>query len=194
MLYTDVKGGFAMLKNVKFLYSVIAVLLAVCILCGIHIMVDNRMMLERKAHYVNTLCAQTEGVHEWIKTALDENDPSVSLGSAKVCLDALTDTAHVASFYRFEYNELLNVKIFFGGASDFYYNLRHVGERFDEILKNLSEDPVLSEEDRAYLEEAEKAFGAFMEKLETDGVINPDAIKSDTYLSYACMELSDIAR
>ncbi|MBQ7937863.1 MAG: hypothetical protein IJ283_05145 [Oscillospiraceae bacterium] len=183
-----------MLKNVKFLYSVIAVLLAVCILCGIHIMVDNRMMLERKAHYVNTLCAQTEGVHEWIKTALDENDPSVSLGSAKVCLDALTDTAHVASFYRFEYNELLNVKIFFGGASDFYYNLRHVGERFDEILKNLSEDPVLSEEDRAYLEEAEKAFGAFMEKLETDGVINPDAIKSDTYLSYACMELSDIAR
>ena len=52
----------------------------------------------------------------------------------------------------------------------------------------------MSEEDRAYLEEAEKAFGAFMEKLETDGVINPDAIKSDTYLSYACMELSDIAR
>jgi len=41
-----------MLKNVKFLYGIIAVLLVICVLCGIHISTDRAMMYENRYFFL----------------------------------------------------------------------------------------------------------------------------------------------
>lgn len=187
-----------MLKNVKFLYSVIAVLLVICVLMGSHIYIERNIMYEKRAHYVYTVVAQTEGVCGWLSSSLEENISAEEIHSAvsnaKNYLEALIDTAHFATYYSFYYNELLTEKNYFGGASQFYQDLIHINDKLDLILKNLSEKSALSESDRNYLIEAEKAFNSFFNKLEADGVINVETFQSDTYLTYACMELYDIAK
>ena len=84
-----------MLKNVKFLYGIIAVLLAVCILCISHIAIDRKLMYEQRTRFVTTLSARTEGVYEWIVTLLDENAqdyrPDVSLASGKLYLEGIVE-------------------------------------------------------------------------------------------------------
>ena len=178
-----------MLKNTKFLYSVIALLLIVCILFGIHIAKERSLMYERREHYVATFSAQTEGVLEWIRASLESDDPeekSVSLSSAQNYLELLIDIAYVGTYYSFNYNTLLTEKTFFGGAGMFYYDLTVINDRLTAIRNDFSENEVLSEDDIEYLECAEEAFAYLFERLETDGVINEQAIKSDTYLSNAC--------
>ncbi|MBR3953393.1 MAG: hypothetical protein IKJ82_07315 [Oscillospiraceae bacterium] len=178
-----------MLKNTKFLYAVIAFFLVVCVLCGIHIAKERSLMYEKRTHYVQTFSAQTEGVLEWIRSALesdDANDISNSLAAAQNHLDSLIDIAYVGTYYSFHYNTLLTEKTFFGSAGMFYYDLMVIDERFGEIQNRLSENKTLSEEDIEYLEYAEEAFTYLFERIETNGIINENAIKSDTYLSSAC--------
>lgn len=178
-----------MLKNVKFLQCAAAVLLVVCVLMGIHIVKDRSLMYKEREHYVSTFSAQTEGVLEWIQSALESDDPkeiSASLSNAQNYLESLTDTAYAGTYYSICYNTLLTEKTFFSGAGMFYHDLMVISGRFTEILENLSENNAISEEDTEYLEYAEEAFSYLFERLETDGVINKQAIKSDTYLSNAC--------
>ncbi len=178
-----------MLKNTKFLYSIITLLLATCILLGIHITKERSLIYEKRMHYVTTFSAQTEGVLEWIRTALESDDSdeiSVSLASAQNYLEALIDTAYVGTYYSFHYNTFLTEKTFFGGAGMFYYDLTVISDRFTIIRNNFSENKKLSGKDIEYLKYAEEAFAYLFERIETDGVINEQAIKNDIYLSNTC--------
>lgn len=176
-----------MLKNVKFLQCTAAILLVVCVFMGIHIAKDRAMMYENRAYFVTELSAKTEGVLGWITSSLEAENPddiSSSLSHAKIYLESLTEISSLGIRGVFKYNTLLTEKSFFIGM--FYYDLRDISIRFDEIQQNLSENGRLIEEDFAYLKAAEEAFSYLFERLETDGVINEQAIKSDTYLSNAC--------
>ena len=181
-----------MLKNVKFLYGIIAVLLAVCILCISHIAIDRKLMYEQRTRFVTTLSARTEGVYEWIVTLLDENAqdyrPDVSLASGKLYLEGIVEITDFISASPLYYNDLFTKKVYFGGASEFHHCLINVNIRFSEIQQNLDKNGSLSEEDREYLEKAETAFGKLFSKLETDDVINEQAIKNDLYLTYVCLD------
>ena len=178
-----------MLKNTKFLYAIIAVLTTVCILMGIHIAKERSLMFEKRMHYVTTFSAQTEGVLEWINTALESDDPKEiysSVAFAQQYLESLIDTAYVGMYHSFHYNSLLTEKTFFGGAGTFYYDLTVINNQFTIIKNSLSENGALSEKDIEYLNYSKEAFAYLFERVETDGIINEQAIKSDTYLSNVC--------
>ncbi|MBQ7874754.1 MAG: hypothetical protein IJ306_06300 [Oscillospiraceae bacterium] len=177
-----------MLRNTKILYGIISVLLVICMLCGIHIAKDRAMMYENRAYIVTETSALSEGVLGWITSAVEAENPddiSSSISNAKIYLESLIEITSIGGRGVYKYNILLKEKSY-GIPGMFSHDLRDIELRLDEIQRNLSENGKLSEEDLAYLKAAEEAFGYLFERLETDGVINEDAVKSDTYIANVC--------
>ncbi len=178
-----------MLKNTKVLYGIISVLLVICILCGIHIAKERSMMYEHRTYFVTQFSAITEGVLDWTRNVIEaetSDEIMTSLPHAKHYLESLIELSSLSTRGVFVYNSLLTEKTFFGGGITFYYDLKVINNRFEEIQQNFSENGKLSEEDLAYLKAVEEAFSYLFERLETNGVINIDAVRSDTYLSNVC--------
>ena len=162
--------------------------MAVSLLFGIHIIKERSLMFEKRTLYVTNFSAQTEGVLEWIRTALESDEPdeiSDSIASAQNYLDLLMSTSY-AGMYNSRYHSILTEKDYFGTAGSFYHDLRTIDSQFNIIRKNLSENKILSEKDEEYLKYCEEAFAYLFGRIEADGLINEQAIKSDTYLSNVC--------
>lgn len=73
-----------MLKNTKYLYGVISLLLLICILCGIHIVKDYKMMQDNRYLLVHHIAAHIDAASAYSKEVLsyeygtDEFDSSLA--------------------------------------------------------------------------------------------------------------------
>ena len=195
------KGGFDMLKNTKFLYCIIAVLLTVCILCGIHIIKDFSMMYESREHLLNSFAIDASELVAWSGELLNsENDKATfDIAFSQVKMNLSEVYGHFNYFkppYGL-YNIFLKEKQYqyyavFGYSFEGYYT--------DIVLmeKRYEESGKLSEEDLLYIKTLHDSMEYMLSKLldensNTEYLLNvkKEYIKNDDLFSILYQELDE---
>lgn len=166
-----------MLKNVKFLYFIIAVLLMLCILCGIHIakdfsgMYDNRHLL---LHRIGVdIYASSEHAKEVLTTFEPGTDSfSSSLNWTKNCLENATQKVDfMLHYWPRTYNIIFKSKDFASYNPDNFslhsmdFVLSGLVYEAEMIINYYDENGALTEEHIKWLETLSSSADEFIEEL-----------------------------
>lgn len=117
-----------MLKNTKFLYCIIAVLLTVCILCGIHIAKDYKMTQDNRYLLVNHIAAHIDAASAYSKEVLSyeykTDDFDSSLAWTKNSLELASQKLEfLSTYYPHSYNIITSYRdfIFYSNPDSSFY-------------------------------------------------------------------------
>ena len=167
-----------MLKNTKFLYSVIAVLTAVCIVLGIHITKDFEMMLNNRYFLIFYTGTSFDIISNNAKEALEceykTEEFENNLAKIKNSLETLTQRIEfIFTFYPHNYNVVNSVNDFISyspsGTSFEPYSLDFVlselANEAETIENYYKENGNLTEEHIKWLESISSASDELIEEL-----------------------------
>ncbi len=157
-----------MLKNTKFLYSVIAVLAVICILMGIHITKDYSMMLESREHLLNKFLIDASELVAWSGELLDPETDESTFNTAFAQVEM--NLQEISNNFQYLQPPYSSYNIFLKEKEYQYY--AHFGHGFDgyyrDILlmeKRYEENGKLSEEDLLYIKTLHDSTDIMLSKL-----------------------------
>ncbi|MBQ2794507.1 MAG: hypothetical protein IJF04_00625 [Oscillospiraceae bacterium] len=170
-----------MLKNVNFLYGIIAVLLVICVLCGIHISTDRAMMYENRYFFLYYIGGSIDISSKYAKQTLDNPFGSDSFESGlywtRNSLESASDKVEfLLKYYPHTYNIVNKTKDFtVYSPSDTYspFSLDFVFSGLvneaEMIIAYYEENGSLKDEHILWLKTLSSAADEFIEELYEEG-------------------------